>query len=105
MTDSIWSWALSAAEQGQLPDKIVRWGIRRLCRERLNEESERRDVDRFVEAMRQGPVAPVPERANEQHYEVPAAFFEKVLGPNLKYSLLLLGREVRNTRRRRSGIT
>lgn len=86
MTDSIWRWALSAAEKGQLPDDLVRWGIRRLCRERLIEESERQDADRFVETMRQGPVAPVPEKANEQHYEVPAAFFEKVLGPNLKYS-------------------
>jgi cyclopropane-fatty-acyl-phospholipid synthase len=31
-------------------------------------------------------VAPVPERANEQHYELPAAFFEQVLGPRRKYS-------------------
>ena len=36
--------------------------------------------------MRSSPIALVPEKANEQHYEVPAAFFEKVLGPHLKYS-------------------
>ena len=32
------------------------------------------------------PLALVPEKANEQHYEVPPKFFELVLGSNLKYS-------------------
>jgi cyclopropane-fatty-acyl-phospholipid synthase len=36
--------------------------------------------------MRTAPVAPVPELANEQHYEVPAEFFAHVLGPRRKYS-------------------
>ncbi len=36
--------------------------------------------------MRRAPIALVPEKANEQHYEVPAGFFKQVLGPNLKYS-------------------
>ncbi len=31
-------------------------------------------------------MALVPEKANEQHYEVPPAFFLLVLGPHLKYS-------------------
>ncbi|WP_156514216.1 GAF domain-containing protein [Planctomyces sp. SH-PL14] len=31
----------------------------------------------------------VPERANEQHYEIPPAFFEAVLGPRCKYSCCL----------------
>jgi cyclopropane-fatty-acyl-phospholipid synthase len=30
--------------------------------------------------------AAIPDAANEQHYEVPARFFEAVLGPYLKYS-------------------
>jgi hypothetical protein len=34
----------------------------------------------------QGPIAPLPELANAQHYEVPAAFFDQVLGPRRKYS-------------------
>jgi cyclopropane-fatty-acyl-phospholipid synthase len=34
-------------------------------------------------------VAPVPHLANRQHYEVPAVFFEVVLGRNLKYSSAL----------------
>jgi cyclopropane-fatty-acyl-phospholipid synthase len=40
----------------------------------------------FIEQMNRGPVALVPEKANEQHYEVPAAFFAKVLGARRKYS-------------------
>ena len=36
--------------------------------------------------MEKGPVADVPEKANEQHYEVPPGFFLKSLGPHLKYS-------------------
>ena len=31
-------------------------------------------------------IAEVPERANEQHYELPASFFDLVLGPRRKYS-------------------
>jgi len=36
--------------------------------------------------MDAGPVALVPDLANAQHYEVPAAFFDQVLGPRLKFS-------------------
>jgi cyclopropane-fatty-acyl-phospholipid synthase len=39
--------------------------------------------------MRDSPVALVPEKANEQHYEVPPEFFLMVLGKNLKYSSAL----------------
>lgn len=40
----------------------------------------------FVQTASDQPIAIVPEKANAQHYEVPAAFFQKVLGPQLKYS-------------------
>ena len=36
--------------------------------------------------MNAAPIALVPELANEQHYEVPAAFFTHVMGEHLKYS-------------------
>ncbi len=36
--------------------------------------------------MASAEIAPLPHKANEQHYEVPAAFFAKVLGPHRKYS-------------------
>jgi cyclopropane-fatty-acyl-phospholipid synthase len=40
----------------------------------------------FIHSMGQGPIAPLPHRANEQHYEVPAKFFSHVLGVHGKYS-------------------
>lgn len=81
------------AESGWLPDSLVRHGIRRLCRERLRDElvggdrgarSARQAA--FIQSMRDADVAPVPEKANEQHYEVPAAFYEHCLGARRKYS-------------------
>ena len=36
--------------------------------------------------MSSSKIALVPELANEQHYEVPPLFFERVLGKHLKYS-------------------
>ena len=87
MNDWILSAALSAAERALIPDSILRWGIRRLCAERLEQEKAAgRSVVEFAETMRSGPVAPVPEKANEQHYEAPPEFFERALGPRLKYS-------------------
>ena len=71
---------------------MIRVGIRLLNRLRLKTES-RPDIESelkakldFLEGMRQGPIAFSPEMPNRQHYEVPAAFFEKVLGKHLKYS-------------------
>jgi cyclopropane-fatty-acyl-phospholipid synthase len=83
---------ISLAEAGYLPDVVVRFGIRRMLRERLRRiatgdcEAEREEQHRFVEEMRRSPIAPGPERPNEQHYEVSPAFFERVLGSRLKYS-------------------
>lgn len=55
---------------------------------RLAEEMARPEADRrvWLAEWHRGPIALVPERANDQHYEVPSAFFEAVLGPRLKYS-------------------
>ncbi len=84
--------AIGWVEQGLVPDGVVRLGIRRLLRERLVEigdtDSERsaRIAEDFVAGVSASAVALVPEKANEQHYEVPAAFFARVLGPHRKYS-------------------
>jgi cyclopropane-fatty-acyl-phospholipid synthase len=84
--------AVHWVEQGLVPDRVVRLGIQRLLRARL---AELRDGDAaataalaesFTAAMRDAPIALVPEKANEQHYELPAAFFAAVLGPHRKYS-------------------
>ncbi len=87
-------------EQGYVPDLVIRAGIRRLLRQRLAEiaaddvERYAARSERFVAAMDAGPVAPVPEKANEQHYEVPAAFFDLVLGAHRKYSACYWGEGV-----------
>ena len=85
---------IELAERGWVPEPIVRAGIRRLIRVRLASESRRSpDPDvaltRFIDAMARSELAPVPHLANLQHYEVPAAFFEAVLGRHLKYSCAL----------------
>ncbi len=80
---------IRAVEGGWVPDRLVRQGIRRLCRRRLRASEEDANTSRtraFLEELRQGPIALVPEKANQQHYELPAAFFQHVLGPRLKYS-------------------
>ena len=84
--------ALNWTEQGYVPDVVIRAGIRRLLGRRL-EEITRTDCEamasaqhEFVQAMCKAPLAVLPEKANEQHYEVPAEFFAAVLGPHRKYS-------------------
>lgn len=84
--------AVNWVEQGLVPDRVIRLGIRRLLKARL---AELRSGDAaataaltqaFVDELRAAPLALLPEKANEQHYEVPAAFFGAVLGPHRKYS-------------------
>ncbi|MEJ2361912.1 MAG: cyclopropane-fatty-acyl-phospholipid synthase [Gammaproteobacteria bacterium] len=84
--------AFDLTEQGLVPDVVIRRGIRHLLKQRLAEihssdcETMSQLQHEFVQEMKHGPVALVPEKANEQHYEVPAEFYECVLGPQRKYS-------------------
>jgi cyclopropane-fatty-acyl-phospholipid synthase len=94
-TDYLVRAIIGAMERGYLPDALIRAGIRQLLRRRLRAEmhgggDERRARrEAFIAAMDAGPVAPVPEEANAQHYEVPPDFFAAVLGPRFKYSSCL----------------
>ena len=91
---SLMSVGIDAVERGLIPDAITRMAIRRLCGQRLREShhgSESADAESpefraLVESMRTGPIASVPEKANEQHYELPPEFFAAILGPHRKYS-------------------
>jgi len=89
---SVSNLAVNWIEQGLVPDGVVRAGIRRLARRRLAEiraddaEAAAGQLEAFVSEMQRSPVAFVPEKANEQHYEVPAGFFEVALGRHRKYS-------------------
>ena len=84
--------ALDWAEQGLLPDALIRAGIRRLCRSRLRElgdgdpAAQARLAESFIASLQAAELAPLAHKANEQHYEVPAGFFAQVLGPHRKYS-------------------
>jgi len=72
-------------DSGLVPEALLRAGIRAVCALRLREE-RRRDPEAFTASLRGSDVAIETAAANAQHYEVPAAFFERVLGPHLKYS-------------------
>ncbi len=79
----------SLLERGLLPDSLVRLGARRLLRKRLRAERRAariQGLDAVAARMRKGPLAVEVDRANEQHYEVPAEFFRIVLGRRMKYS-------------------
>ncbi len=83
---------LGLAERGLMPDAMLRAGIRRMCAQRLGEESAggpEAISQRFrqqIKILRESPVAIHTDAANRQHYELPPAFFQHCLGPRLKYS-------------------
>jgi cyclopropane-fatty-acyl-phospholipid synthase len=79
---------IKLAEAGLLPDAVIRAGIRRLLSERLARESANPHAQTaaFADWMRKQPIAIDTSAANEQHYEVPAEFYQLCLGPRLKYS-------------------
>ena len=79
---------IGTAERVPLPDLIIRAAIQRLCSRtatRLAIGSAESDAA-FAGEMAARAIAEHTGEANAQHYEVPAAFFAQVLGPNRKYS-------------------
>jgi cyclopropane-fatty-acyl-phospholipid synthase len=83
---------INLAERGWIPDALIRLGIRRLLGRRLQQEqagdAEARESlkKERIQIFSSGDVAVDQDAANDQHYEVPAAFYKEVLGPRLKYS-------------------
>ncbi|MGJ7511114.1 SAM-dependent methyltransferase [Variovorax sp. GT1P44] len=84
--------AIHWVEQGMVPDPVVRLGIRRLLKTRLAElraddaQAVGELTQEFVDELGTAELALQPEKANEQHYELPARFFGGVLGAHRKYS-------------------
>lgn len=83
---------IDLCERGLVPDALTRFGIRRLCAQRLRDEHDA-ELDRadaryrtLLSELRGSPIAIEVAAANEQHYEVPTRFFELCLGRRLKYS-------------------
>jgi cyclopropane-fatty-acyl-phospholipid synthase len=85
-------WALA---HGMLPDPLLRVGSRYGAWERERRESrggmsaQTARGQELIARMRSGPIAELPAKSNEQHYELPAEFFELMLGPRRKYSCCL----------------
>ena len=86
---------IALAEKGLVPDWLIRRGIRALLKRRLHEEDagepERQSAryQALMEELAQSAIAIETDAANEQHYEVPAAFYQLALGKRLKYSSAL----------------
>jgi cyclopropane-fatty-acyl-phospholipid synthase len=88
---SLVSATLQAFEGAPLPDGVRKAAIQFLVSgARKNAAAAGADADAaFARQMAERPIAEHTDAANEQHYEVPAAFFQACLGPRLKYSSCL----------------
>jgi cyclopropane-fatty-acyl-phospholipid synthase len=85
------SFATRLADRMPLPDLITRAAIARrvAATGRTLAALDPGAEARFAAAMASKPVAVFTEAANQQHYELPPAFFALVLGPRRKYSSCL----------------
>ncbi len=85
---SLKSAATRLFETVPVPDPVTRLAIDALVgrtRKRMPEDGASATAE-FAKDMAGLPVAAHPQAANAQHYEVPADFFARVLGPRRKYS-------------------
>jgi cyclopropane-fatty-acyl-phospholipid synthase len=89
---SLTHFLIDLSERGIVPDFLIRAGIRNLCKKRLQQckhddcEANAELAEHYVAESDASPMAVLTEKANEQHYEVPAQFYHHALGKNLKYS-------------------
>jgi len=85
------SFAARLADRMPMPDVVVRTAIARrvAATQRTLAALDPGAEARFAAAMASQPVAVFTQAANQQHYELPPAFFDLVLGPRRKYSCCL----------------
>ena len=92
-------WHMGLLERDLVPDAVIRVGIRRLLEQRLREEEkgsparQQEHLMGLIAQLKASSIAIETTAANQQHYEVPARFFELVLGKHLKYSCGLWQKE------------
>ncbi|HEV7232194.1 MAG TPA: cyclopropane-fatty-acyl-phospholipid synthase family protein [Bacteroidia bacterium] len=85
-------WYDPLLEKNKIPDFLIRKKIRSLLAQRLRDEDKGNVVDNQVRLMaliaslKTENIAIETKAANEQHYEVPTAFYRYCLGKHLKYS-------------------
>ncbi|MEB6677345.1 SAM-dependent methyltransferase [Acinetobacter haemolyticus] len=90
--DFIIQQSLKLVETGIVPDQAIRAAIRALSKKRLIQEGRydpEQSAQRYMDVLamlKQSDIAIATDIANEQHYELPTAFFQAVLGKRLKYS-------------------
>lgn len=91
-TNTLYELTLPLMVRNMVPDWLIGWAARRGTEAMLNRWRRLSPADQranrlaFIEQLRASPIAIHTGDANEQHYELPAKFFELVLGPRLKYS-------------------
>ncbi|TFY71965.1 hypothetical protein EVG20_g1063 [Dentipellis fragilis] len=83
-------------DRGLIPDFVLRPVIRALLRQRLREidhgsyeANHAAKMNWIARSRTRSTIADVPEKANEQHYEVSTEFILSCLGPYAKYSSCL----------------
>lgn len=75
------------AEKSLLPLPILKLGVWWVVLSRFLELKKiEPPINDFISLMKDSEIALVPEKANEQHYEVPAEFYDLSLGERRKYS-------------------
>lgn len=85
-------WYNTLLEKNRIPDALIRIGIRKLLKQRLQQETlanaelQQTHLMKLIAELKNSPIAINTQEANEQHYEVPTAFYQYCLGKNLKYS-------------------
>jgi len=85
-------WYDKLVEQNQVPDFLLRQGIRKLLRQRLKDENkggveaQQAHLMTLIKSLKTSAIAVGTADANQQHYEVPTPFYQYCLGKNLKYS-------------------
>lgn len=77
-------------ESGYVPDFIIRFGIRKLLKNRIQELHQHSDLNKYIQSyateLKNSPLAIMTKQANDQHYEVPTEYYDLCLGEHKKYS-------------------
>ena len=83
---------LHLAESGKVPDAMLREGVRMLLRKREASMEEDASDPRFLQSLREGPVALFIPAAEKRPQALPPAFYGRLLGPRLKHSCCFFAR-------------
>jgi len=85
-------WYDTLIEKNTVPDLLLRKGIRKLLKQRLDDENkgdaevQQAHLMSLIGQLKASPIAVNTAEANTQHYEVPTPFYQYCLGKHLKYS-------------------